>query len=293
MGNNIFNKDKLQLFNYFHNGDIHWTRAFVRELSVDFDITYFHKNNKEILKDLLDRISQENLSAVNYDPGQELIICDDITVLNSWIGCSGGKYLGIKNGVSFSGIYNLFSNHYKYIGIQIRDIDFYIPSIQFAISPQCNPDFINKIGILICNNNTLSGQSENFDFFPICKELSKEFANRDVKFYFTNFDSKINELPNFFFIGNIFPGKISNLIEISKFTENYCNIIIGRSSGPYTFCVTKENILNCNKKFIGICHNRIEAFGCEELFKSKCIHTNNYDKNYLSKFLCREIHEFI
>lgn len=249
---------KLLFFNDWHNGDIHMSREYVKDLVSIFkpeETYYYHINNPTILKDL-ERIKHTNIK--NIQPN---------LVINTWI----GQFWHINNnfnGCNFLSYYNVMKELYSKLGIltSLKEIENYIPSIdytKFNIQSFKSDKLKNKKNILFCNNLVNSKQSQNFDFSDIINNLSKSYKN--INFIITNHNPKVILSDNVFYTTDVITGfEKFDLNEIS-YLSTKCDAIIGRSSGPYSFSVVKENILQNRKKFVCFSNTKNDAWFLNDL----------------------------
>lgn len=289
---NIEKKKDIVFYNNFHNGDLHYAREFMKDIYNKTkdkygDFYYYHKNenNKSILFDLDDIMIKAYLpnlpdSRGIYDDGRTIFI-------NTWIGHNGMIYL-VKDCSLYSN-HEMFKHIYDYLNISIDNIDNYIPTIDFSklnnIFTQ-NIDSIVKIknkNILISNGNVNSGQALNFNFADIINNISSEFKNINFICTCKNFTSTNK---NVLFSDDIILKGGDDLNEIS-YLSTYCDIIIGRASGPYCFTHIKENLNNKNKTYISF--SKQENEGVWHQASAKNIWSNNYDINNIIKIIKNEL----
>lgn len=253
---------KVVFFNHFHNGDIHYSREFVKDIMKKYkgkDFTYYYslKNvvwepSNDILSDI-SNLKIEDISNLKKECKKEIdMLVDGETIfINTWVGQCGRRYVN-DIGINLKSNYEIYKNVYEVLEIEIeKNMDYYIPEIdycKFEIKKINN--FLKKYDdkrfkVLISNGETYSAQSSNFSFEPIIVKLSDMFP--DVIFILT---SKTNvQQKNNIIQANDIIGKDKNLNEIS-YLSKFCNIIIGRSSGPYAFCQIKDNFYDENKTFM-------------------------------------------
>jgi uncharacterized protein YukE len=207
--------------------------------------------------------------------------------INTWIGQQQSKYL--SSGCNLNANYNIFCDIYEQLNIEINQIEYYIPSVDFQKVQTLNIDnFINqnKKYILICNNNVHSGQSENFNFDPFIDYLSTVYP--DLMFIISN-NTNLNK-NNVFNFSNI-GGITNNLLEIS-YISTKCDVIIGRASGPYCFTHIKENIKNPNKNFIGFSYGEAESkWVSDNNCQAKQYWSNNFDELSIKNFINNILNE--
>jgi len=266
----------LILYNEYHNGDLFYSRILLNMLPKETNIKYFHNCKSSLFCDLIN-VEEINISHINNFKN-----INNFPVINTWIGQNNMIYINsINTGCSYENHFFLAKKLTNSLGIQVDDdMDKYIPDINYHLLP--NIDNIKtklndlktkfKKFVLISNGDVHSGQATNFDFSPIVNILANLypdvlfFVTKDILTYNINIlnTSKITEV-------------IPDLLQIS-YISNFCDVIIGRASGPFCFCHTKENLLNKNKVFVSFSKNKYEGIFYQNQ-KSKYIWHNNYDKD--------------
>lgn len=272
----------LIFYNNFHNGDIHYSRQFIKDIikKTNFNKYFYnHQNNNTLLKDIQIEFLQGKKYYDNSFNQKQIFIDEDNVVVNTWIGQSNAKYLKkTSKSCSLYSNYELFKDIYKYLKIKIEKTEYYIPTIKWKYINITNVDnYIknnNNKRILISNGKVLSGQSPQFNMDYIIKSLSNDFPNIDfIITDNTNIKSK-----NIIYTGDIIKQNDSDLNEIS-YLSKYCDIVVGRASGPFAFCHIKENFENENKTFISFTNNRYDSNWYEEV-KCKQIWSDDYSNIY-------------
>ena len=114
---------------------------------------------------------------------------------------------------------------------------------------------LKKKNILIDNCRPKSGKSQHFCFGPVINKLAASYP--EINFFVLNPVADIKRKNNIFFVGEIFDGP-TNLNEFS-YLSLFCDIIIGRTSGPWMHTIVAENIQDENKTFICFCKKEIES----------------------------------
>ncbi len=282
--------DKIVFYNSFHNGDIHYSREFIKDIMRKYKASYsYYFNNKhikdnELLKDI------ENITITNEIPDEisnvdSITILDDIAYINTWVGQGARQYVD-KYGINLTANYEIFKEIYKNLNIEPEPIDYYIPSINYDFFDTKNvDDFINKynkeIKVLISNGDVFSAQCKNFDMNPIIDLLSNKY--NDVIFITTQ---KLDMPKDNLFHTEEITKKQYDLNEIS-YLSTKCDIIVGRASGPYAFSMTKENLNNPNKTFICFCDDKKD----EWYISNTCNHiiSNNYEIKELTSIISNNI----
>lgn len=274
---------KVVFYNMCGNGDLHYTREFIKDIISQMpgnEFYYSHRKDEKVLFDLKLNQPEEKKDILNrilYFNNITTLVENGVLFIHTWIGQIFMKYYNIKNCSLYSN-YELYKDIYKILNLNIKNIEYYIPSIDYS---QLNLEKIDEVTkndrkkILICNGNILSGQSHNFEFNPIIERLYVD--HKDVDFFLTD-DSKGRIISdNIFYTNDFKVDDKSDLNEIS-YLSTKCDIIVGRASGAYCFTHVKENLSNPNKKFISFCHNKYEGIWFESV-SCKNIWSNDYNED--------------
>lgn len=269
-------KETIHLYNHFHYGDIFLSRMLIKGLSEKFNIKFYHNLKHGLFNDLP---SVEEVCGV---PNNFSLHHTDLKnkIVNTWIGQNNMYY--IKNadsiGCSFKNYFRFITDVLNYYGIDINEEEFYLPKIDyeklvdFSLIKENFLQIKNKFKkcILISNGKVLSGQSFNFDFTSVIDKLSNEHP--DYLFLVTENTGLKN--PNIVCTYDI-TKRLPDLLYIGYFATQ-SDVSIGRASGPYTYYMTHENIIDDSKKIISFNNNSHEGFFYEK-HKFNFIWSNNFD----------------
>ena len=251
---------KVTFYNYFHNGDLHLSRQFVRRLMETFpqySYSYAHRCSHRILSDIakLKIIPTSKIPRFNAAAGSK-IACGTL-YLNTWYGSYKSRFNG-SCGIAFDALYDLFNHNFKtYFEISCAAIEAdptkFFPVIDFSKVHKTGVDnFISnsqyKKHILISNGASLSGQAANFSFAPVLQAIVSRYPS--YCFIVTNKDDKIKHalsgVKNIKFSRDII-GELDNDLNENSYLSKFCDLVVGRSSGVYTFCMTQENMFHSDK----------------------------------------------
>lgn len=248
----------IVFYNFFHKGDQALGRSFIkyiinRLLGSKLKFYLSHKQDSELLKDIPDLIFDSNL--IKNVPGihAEPFILDESLYVHTWYASRNYKYMN-THGISFDTLYNLFDDMCRtYFNFTLDETDpkNLFPSIDFNyFQIEHAQKFIqNKSGplILVCNGNAESGQAVNFDMSFMIEKLAEQYHG--ITFVLTNRVGRIISKPNVIYSSDIIQKNGCDLNE-NAYLGSHAEIIIGRSSGVQTFCLTKENLFDRNCCFI-------------------------------------------
>lgn len=284
---------KLVFYNPCQNGDVHVSRTYIQDFinkSKDFDIYYAYKQritkSDFILHDIL-RLKKEIIDDEKiYDWRDSTIFeQDNVVYVNTWYGQKAGEYFRRVNlsNCSFHVLYEIFKDVYKHFGLNLEDFYYYLPKVNYENVTVDDSlfDEIKKFRktVLICSNDVVSGQAPNFSFDVTSRNLAINFP--DVLFLSTedttrNYDNLINI-------------KKLNLNQIS-YISSFSDVIVGRSSGPYTFSITHDNILDEKKIFVCFTHDKLIATGLRDgEYKCKLVWSNDFTEDNIYQKIAAHI----
>jgi hypothetical protein len=257
---------KITFFNHYHNGDIHLSRGIIRKIinkvheydsSVKF--SYSHPNKSNLLFDISE-LDYDFLSLSKLDSQNSIIKLDDTIYINTWYDQQNQKYSKKYGILTIDALYGALSDSCEQIwdfklddtSSDLKDffpiIDyskFDIEIVQFWLHNHKNKK------ILIENGHSFSGQSHNFDMTSVAIKLANQHP--DIIFILSKKEDLI--LPNNIFYSSDIIKKTegSDLNEIS-FLSTHCDMIIGRSSGVFSFTMVNENLFKRKIKLISFAH---------------------------------------
>lgn len=280
---------KINLYNDFHNGDVFYSRIIIEQLlKSGFEVSYNHQMNPKILEDYgniyagpLDPNVHVSRGANNYEKN----------IINTWIGKEDAKFVKV-DACSFRGYLPLAYEIFDHYGIKHSAEEELLPKVHWY-NLDISDDLVRELStlrmcyqkiILICNNNCLSGQSQNFSFDPILKYLSNKYRTTCL-FLVTNDTSICGE--NIVKISSLTGNIESDLLYISYISLN-CDIIVGRASGPYCFTHVGDNLLDPEKTYISFTNYSSEGIWYHNS-KAKQVWSDNYDLNNISEIIEKEI----
>jgi len=181
---------------------------------------------------------------------------EDILYINTWVAANWDifcKHGGINMhtmheqwGIIFETINEFFDT-----SIKLKTKEEYLPRIDYSLFDIKNIDTYIESNptdrkVLVCNNVPQSGQSLTSNLSEFIKDAAKKYP--DTQFICTN-EFDIDTLDNILFTNDIVSVKGCDLQEIS-YLSTFCDVIIGKNSGPYVFCETYDNYMNDNKRFL-------------------------------------------
>lgn len=248
--------EQVIFFNPCNRGDLHISRALVREtmriLRAQAGIKkfgYVHRHEPEILQDIpgLEYLPPSTLADLEF--GAQFRLRDGVLALNTWYGCSP---TWPDSGITLQTLENLFRHHLKtHFDLDLPPGD-YRPVIQYeAFSSSYRKT------VLYCNNPVLSGQSDvtDFEMNALLIQLAKNF--RDVVFLTTGpSQAEHNIVP----ASKLYPETTKcDLNQIAAVARG-CDVIIGRSSGPFSFCLTADLLDDASKTFVTLVNDERVAF---------------------------------
>ncbi len=263
----------INLFNHYHYGDIFYSRTIINPLIKNgFTVNFYHNLNFGILED----VENCNEYSRTHIPNDSL---------NTWLGQNGALD---ENGCSFAAHKNLALKILAQYGVTDITEEELLPEI-FYDNLSGKEKIHNLLSItnnrklvLICNGEVNSGQSDNIDFFTLINNLSDKYPQ--FLFITTTPTNILKE--NVIFIGE-YTRKLPDLLLIG-YLSTFCDIIIGRASGPVCYTHTKQNLMNPNKTYISFTVREHEGkWYCRS--KAKQIWSNSTNNDILINIVTNEL----
>jgi hypothetical protein len=270
---------KINFYNNCNNGDVHFSRkiiSVVKEIYPDAEFYFLHRNRKGLLKDLK-FITEGNLNDKCVQNNGVTKYENEIYI-NTWYGQQNLIFMIKGGGTTLMTVNYILQDIMLNLG---KIIDFpeetIYPSVDFNNIDL--PLINNGFNVLICNNESLSGQANNVNLDYMIDVVSSLYPN--ITFYITKKIAIYK--PNVIFTSDI-TNVLPDLLEIS-YISTKCNIIVGRSSGPYSFSMLLENIKDENKTLIGLCNNSIDGIWDTRFLKCRYVHNPSGDINVITNNL--------
>jgi|TARA_R100000388_G_scaffold89649_1_gene70532 hypothetical protein len=280
---------KIIFYNQYNRGDIHYSRGFVnhtvneiKKQRNDISFFYAHRALPDVISDISD-VTEIPQAPFLPPPGTQSYPWsvkdqvsefqengEQIVAINAWVGSA--DFFRSFCGCCFTGNLKLWRRVWKILEDR-HDL--------FVERPENNNDILPQIDykkypltsvidehientnyekrIFVSNGPVLSGQSHNFNFDPIVEKLAQE--NPTVAFYMT--DTTNLNLPNVFKTRYLI-GKDGCDLNENSYLSRFCDVIVGRGSGPFCFAGVVENFLDQEKVFCSFSHGRPEGFWYQE-----------------------------
>lgn len=294
-----------------HNGDIAHSKSFIKDIMSQLDVTYYfyHEQNFKSNKDLplLQKYPHTFPNWIDHYTCK-FEETEETLYINIWLipwRSDNPDFFNI-NLKTFYGVFSIICERINLsfqANLKLKSIKDYFPTIDFDFVEKQNIDlYVNRSKnkkVLLCNGPCLSAQaSYNGDMSDIIKKLSLEYSNIDFiatqKFLI---DEKDN---NIYFTEDIIQIPDGDLNEIG-YLSTFCDLIVGRNSGPFCFSTLKENYNDNTKIFYAFGENEnlfcfhgdieidakfIYNHGLNEETIYDTIYNNliNYKKVYKNKF---------
>lgn len=256
---------KVTFFNHFHNGDLHISREFIRKIiqkvnSINPEITfsYAHNNDPCLLSDI-PNLAYENLNALRIDQFENLTTRGETTFINTWYAQQRYRYMNI-HGMTLDCLYEAFNDSCKTLwGFGMEDLSSdpssFIPTIdysRFYIQDAQNWLAQNpQKKIIVSNGLAMSGQATNFSMAPIISELAQ--MHKDKIFILTNQEGNVHLPSNVVYSKDIIKKPVGSDLNENSFLTTFCDVIVGRASGVFSYAWTQQNMLQRKVKFVCFC----------------------------------------
>ena len=255
---------KLCFFNFYHNGDLYHSKAFVREVVKHLgreNVLYAHNKDPRAIEDL--ELQHVRLEGVSDKVKILRLESPDMLLVNTWIGSYFDKYTGECtlnfNMKMWADIYEDINKTFNQKMV-LGPVEDYLPYVDYTKYDLTNVrsfiDSESKSKILFCNGPAMSGQCEyNGDMKEIIGPLA---VQHEDKIFLTT--QKLENIgSNVIYTGDIIKSDRCDLNEIS-YLSKYCSLIIGRNSGPFCYASTGENLNDSTKTFYAFGHQESDCF---------------------------------
>jgi len=296
-----------------HYGDLFTCKGFVQqiqeELGKQIKILYWHECHPKALTDL--NFESCELSLTKQELFLPYVEKENILYVNLWR-AQREEFSG-KVGVNHEFLQRAWKrifqkiNNFFNTSLIVKNMEHYVPNIDYAPYKE---NFklkryieasINTKKILVSNGPATSGQSFADNMSYSIKQLATRYKNID----FICTSKFKNDLQNVKFTDDIIdPGEVvhkeknsrgtCDLNEIS-YLSTFCNIIIGKNSGPFIYCLTKDNLFDKNKSIVSFQKRLTDdmllylKYDCD--YEAHKIYEKNYDPSVVLKILDKKIKE--
>ena len=280
-----------------HYGDLFTSKGYIQqivnELKTTIDIKYWHECHPKALLDLGLDTCQLDLSKEDFS--QSYIERDDILYVNLWT-AQREEFSG-KVGVNHEFLQRAWKkifdkiNSFHNVNLVLHNMEYYVASIDYSFfrnNEKLSMYLKNSANkkILISNGPATSGQSfadnmsssinalaasyKNFDFICTSKFKTK---NSNIKFTDDIIDQgeAVNKESS--------PRPTCDINEIS-YLSTFCDIIVGKNSGPFIYCLTKDNLFDDKKIIISFHKRKTDDMLLYLKYKCKYFYYKLYEKNY-------------
>ena len=285
-----------------HYGDLFTSKGYIQqivtELKNKLDIRYWHQCHPKALLDL-------GLDSYALDLNKEDFSCsyiekDDTLYVNLWT-AQREEFSG-KVGVNHEFLQRAWKKIFKkinnFFGVNLilHDMEYYVGSIDYSFFKN-NLKLQNYLRvstnkkILISNGPATSGQSFVDNMSSEINNLSQIYKNIDFictsKFKTTSENIKFTDDiidPGEVVHKDSSPRSTCDINEIS-YLSTFCSVIVGKNSGPFIYCLTKENLFNKEKIIISFHKRKTDDMLLHLNYKCDYLYYKLYEKNYNSQIV--------
>lgn len=261
--------DKLIFYCHFGAGDLFESREFVKEIMRIIpagEYFYAHGKSPRMFLDI------PELKYMTVTPEMSAVdkfkIDGNTLYINTWIG-RDGRYVLPQVGCVIDKNYEMFNDILTGLGYPNLSKPYleYLPVVDFSYFytekiDEFLPNMADSLKVLVCNGPVQSSQAENFNFDIPIRLLAEEHP--EVSFIVTELTqslvknnitstSRIIQHPSYGF----------DLNEIS-YLAKFCDIIIGRKSGPFVFAHNRDVWYNGNKKSLSFTYAKHSSHFVQE-----------------------------
>jgi len=236
--------DNLCFYNHYGNGDIFESREFVREIITKFpadNYIYYIARPPRLMLDIPEILTDN----VNFPPflsnGNAFQRVNNDLYINTWIG-RDSKYVLPGSACTLEKLYEMYNDILGEINgskLDKEPID-YLTTVNYSLFDiskinEFMESNLNSKKVYINNGLVYSLQADNFSMNDSIVRLADKYKN--ILFFTSDLvyidrDNIIN--------ANDFTQSSVNLMELS-YLSTFCDMIIGKNSGPHVVTWTREN----------------------------------------------------
>lgn len=305
----------LIFFNHYHRGDLFTHKEFARQCKKEITwakMAYWHYNHPKVNADLGIPLQNTPYQLDNKQLFYYLEQDNKIFLLvNTWIGChneifakhGGVNLLSLTE--SWKVLFDEINSKMKSNLVVDSNIEAYLPTIDWDFFNVDNvDDFVAANSgkkVLFCNGVPMSNQSFASDLSKEIKDLAHTY--KDILFICTKkFDTSAENIK---FTDDIIqdteefqiktpwndrPLNNCDLNEIS-YLSTKCNAIIGKNSGPFVFCETKENFMDPSKMIVSFSKGQFESMSNSVNMKCKYKLVTDHSEDNIKKVITQVVDE--
>lgn len=253
------NINNIIFYNYEKIGDCFVNKGYVSEIMkqlTDVTFSYAHDRHSSIIADLDCRFLRSNQIPQEVDTHKKCVIHEDSGTLfiNTWIGAWIGTFLVHGQHANFPLLHRAWSEYLKILELPVKDFFDYAPEINYekfdlTLAEQYLEKVKGKKLVVICNGVQQSGQSSMGAMQNTIAKIADKFPDHEFAVAFKLGITR----PNVTYTDDIFGSPEGNMNQIS-YIARQAKMIVGKNSGPFTFCHTKEMMSDPDKIFLSFNH---------------------------------------
>jgi len=286
--------NNIIFYSHEKNGDCFVNKGYVAEIIKHFpdvNFSYVHDHHSSIIADLGCRFLRTNQIPVEVDKNKKCVYHEDSGTLfmNTWIGAWIGTFLVHGQHANYPLIHRAWSEYLKILDMPIKDDFFeYVPTIDYSQYDLTQAEqYLEKVAgkplVLVCNGVQQSGQSSMGNMEKAIGIVAQKFPDHE---FLVAYKLNLN-LPNITYTDDVFKANEGNMNQIS-YIARQAKLIVGKNSGPFTFCHTKEMLDNPNKIFLSFNHRLTDSLtGDGQYF------ANTFFSSTVNNDVAAEIIEFL
>lgn len=276
------------------NGDCFVNKGYVKKIMQhmpDLSFSYAHDHHISIVQDLDCRFVRTFQIPDEVKKTEKAVLHEDTGTMfiNIWIGAWIGKYLVPGQHGNFPLFHRAWSEFLNMLEIPVEgDYDYYLPETNWnSFDLSAANLYLHKIFgkplIIFCNGIQQSGQSAMGPMTNTIHKLATKYPTHE---FLVTYKLDFN-LPNITYTDDLFGSKEGNLNQIG-YISRAAKLIVGKNSGPFTFCHTKENLNDPNKNFLSFNFRPTDYLLGEGEY-----HANSFFNATTNEDIAKEIVEFV
>lgn len=291
---------KIAFYNYYHNGDLFVSRQYIKQiretLGNDVEYHYYHMNKEKTTRDIAEYKGKCTDKCLYKE---RFIVDNDTLYVNTWVGIyhesnhKNPPFL-FEGGINYVILTRIWKHIFNVMNtviscdLKIKDnLEDYIATIDYS---KYDLSVIEKFvstnsrkKILFSNGPVHSGQSFNNDMMPMINDFARDYPQYD--FICTK---RIASDSNNIYFTDDFQIPDGDLVEIG-YLSRYCDLIVGKNSGPFIYCLEKENFTNPHKKIVQFNSHEQDSLHYGLNMKSDFTFSNTFEESNIRNIIKSKI----
>jgi len=292
---------RIVFFNQYHNGDCFVPKGYIRDIVSqlpEIEFHYAHRNHPSIVADLpLQYMPLEDMTALDHQVRVAESSDKQTMYINTWVGCWQGALFNYGEHINYQRLHEIWRRYYQHLGLKFsEDRDRYLPDMDWTridnlTQAQAAMRELGDQGwSLFCNGPANSGQSRMGDMRNIVADLAQRLPEHTLVC-----TQRLEglDLPNVRYTSDLL-GNLDSDINLIAYMSRGARIIVGKNSGPFSYCCNRENLLNPRLTFLSFSTRLTDCLNGGSLYPARHAFADSIDDvacaNIVHRLITQRLH---